>query len=231
MKTLRWRLAWTFPDPENGPEQPMVYEVVSPLILASASPRRAALLQSIGLVFQVVPSGTDESEIPDEPPERMAELWASEKARVVSEQHPAMWVLAADTIVVADAVPFGKPKSLEDAISILRILSGRAHEVITGMALACHGAGILELQSVRTEVLFKELSDREIDSYVRTGKPMDKAGAYGIQGIGAFLVRSIRGSYTNVVGLPLAETADWLQHHGVIRPRRSESTAMAGEVP
>ncbi len=186
------------------------------------------MLQSMGLVFQVVPSGTDESELSDVLPDRMAELWAKEKAVTVSTRYPEAWVLAADTIVVVDGIPFGKPKSFEEAVAILRTLSGRAHEVITGMALAHHTGGMLELRSVRTEVLFKQLSEREIDSYARTGKPMDKAGAYGIQGIGAFLVHSIRGSYTNVVGLPLAETADWLQCHRVIRPRGSESIAISG---
>lgn len=207
----------------------MVYEVVSPLILASASPRRAALLQSMGLVFRVVPSGTDESRLPDEPPARMAELWAQEKAVAVSKRYPDTWVLAADTIVVVDGTVFGKPGSVDEAISVLRVLRGRGHEVITGMALARQAADVLELQSVRTEVWFKDLSDREIDAYVRTGKPMDKAGAYGIQGIGSFLVRSVTGSYTNVVGLPLAETADWLQDYGVIRPRGPESIETSGE--
>lgn len=209
----------------------MVYENSGPLILASASPRRAALLQSIGLVFRVVPSGVDESGGTDEPPQRMAELWARNKAVAVASRSADAWVLAADTVVVADGCLFGKPKSREEAFSTLRMLSGRTHRVITGMALSNRARGILEVQSVQTEVHFKELSDAEIVSYVHTGKPMDKAGAYGIQGMGAFLVRSIHGSYTNVVGLPLSETADWLHHNGVIRPRNTDRLSISGETP
>jgi septum formation protein len=209
----------------------MIFENLTALILASASPRRAALLQSIGLVFQVVPSGVEEDDSRSVPPEVMAELWARDKAVAVASRFTDTWVLAADTVVLANGALFGKPKSPQEAISTLRILSGRSHRVVTGMALVNRARGILELRSAGTEVLFKQLSEAEIAAYAQTGKPMDKAGAYGIQGLGAFLVVSIRGSYTNVVGLPLAETVDWLLHHGVIRPRGSDATALFGGAP
>lgn len=209
----------------------MIYENVTPLILASASPRRAALLQSIGLVFHVVPSGVVEEDAVGEGPEQTAERCARDKAMAVAPRFADAWVLAADTVVAANGSLFGKPTSTEEAVATLKLLSGRCHQVVTGIALAHHGRAVLELQSVRTRVWFKELSDREIAAYVQTGKPMDKAGAYGIQGPGAFLARSIEGSYTNVVGLPLAETADWLLRHGVICPRRPDTAAVCRKTP
>ncbi len=151
------------------------------------------------------------------PPE-IAERWAVLKADSVSRLHPGLWILGADTIVVLDGGIFGKPSNAAEAVRMLALLSGRAHEVITGICLVRPGGKLSRSGSVTTLVRFKNLSIKEIEAYVRTGEPMDKAGAYGIQGRGAFLVRSVEGSYTNVVGLPLCETLDWLMDENIIEP-------------
>jgi len=127
-------------------------------------------------------------------------------------------VLAADTIVVLNNVIYGKPQSLAEAVSMLTRLGGKTHRVISGICLMHQDLNILMTDAVETSVQFKTLAQDEIMAYVGTGEPFDKAGAYGIQGMGAFLVRSIRGSYTNVVGLPLSEVLQWLLEHRVIAP-------------
>ena len=173
------------------------------LVLASASPRRSALLADLDLVFTVRPPRTDESPLPYEgPPDLVARL-ANEKARTTI--HPGEIVLAADTVVVIDNDILGKPADEADARSMLARLSGRDHEVYTGVALAA-GAGA-ELRSAtrveRTQVRIRAMSSAEIAAYVAGGEPMDKAGAYAIQGWGAVYVEAITGNYTNVVGLPI----------------------------
>jgi len=187
------------------------------LILASASPRRRELLAGLGLRFQIVPSRVEEPPIGDHPDEGVRAL-AALKAREISTRFPETWVLAADTVVVLGGKVFGKPADEKDAEEMLRQLSGRTHEVLTAVSLAHRGRGFFQTQAVRTQVSFRDLKDGEIRAYVKTGEPMDKAGAYGIQGVGAFLVQRVHGSYTNVVGLPLAETVDLLMKHGVIEP-------------
>ncbi|MBZ4660595.1 MAG: septum formation inhibitor Maf [Desulfacinum sp.] len=187
------------------------------LILASASPRRRELLAGLGLRFQIVPSRVEEPPIGDHPDEGVRAL-AAFKAREISTRFPEAWVLAADTVVVLGGKVFGKPTDEKDAEEMLRQLSGRTHEVLTAVSLAHRGRGFFQTQAVRTQVSFRDLKDGEIRAYVKTGEPMDKAGAYGIQGVGAFLVQRVHGSYTNVVGLPLAETVDLLMKHGVIEP-------------
>jgi septum formation protein len=159
----------------------------------------------------------EEPPIGDHPDEGVRALAAS-KAREISTRFPEAWVLAADTIVVLGGKVFGKPADEKDAEEMLRQLSGRTHEVLTAVSLAHRGRGFFQTQAVRTQVSFRDLKDGEIRAYVKTGEPMDKAGAYGIQGVGAFLVQRVHGSYTNVVGLPLAETVDLLMKHGVIEP-------------
>ncbi|NLJ27836.1 Maf family protein [Desulforhabdus amnigena] len=195
-----------------------IFRNLEPLVLASSSPRRRELLGSMGLSFEVVPSGTEEAGGEGEAPETLVVRWAEEKARVVSKMYPDRWILAADTIVVLEGVLFGKPRDAAEAVSMLRRLSNRTHEVISGVCLLHSYRQIVYVRSVRTFVHFKELSAAEISAYVDTGEPMDKAGAYGIQGRGAFLVHSIQGSYTNVVGLPLCETLEYLMQHRVIAP-------------
>ena len=173
------------------------------LVLASASPRRSALLGELDLVFTVRPPQTDESPLPYErPPDLVARL-AAEKARATI--HPGEIVLAADTIVVIDNEILGKPSGPAEARSMLARLSGRDHEVYTGVALT-DGAGEqsrIATRVERTQVRMRSMSSAEIAAYVAGGEPMDKAGAYAIQGWGAVYVEAITGNYTNVVGLPI----------------------------
>ena len=183
-----------------------------PLVLASASPRRRELLERVGLALQIVPADIDESELPGERPAEMAERLARAKAAAVAALMPDRLVLAADTIVVLDGRVLGKPRDDAEAADMLRSLSGRAHEVTTGFAV--RGDGADTSTTVTTVVRFRALDPAVIDRYVATGEPLDKAGAYGIQGVGAMLVLRIDGSYTNVVGLPLVEVLETIAAHG-----------------
>ncbi|PVY70749.1 septum formation protein [Tamilnaduibacter salinus] len=183
------------------------------LILASASPRRRDLLHQIGLTFSVAPVDIDESHRPGEPASDYVERLAREKAEAGYRQHPGHRVLGSDTTVVLDGEPLGKPVDRNDALDMLRRLSGREHEVLTGVALARpEGTGS---RQVSTRVCFRELSEDEMVAYWETGEPVDKAGGYGIQGRGGVFVSAIEGSYSNVVGLPLTETADLLAWSGM----------------
>jgi septum formation protein len=202
----------------SGSKQDALFLTLQPLILASASPRRMELLRSVGLSFDVAPSGVNEVNNAVEAPDALARRWASEKAQSVAQRYKDRWILAADTIVVLGGVVFGKPADAVEAEFMLRQLSGRSHDVISGVCLIHRRRHVMRIQSVRTQVQFRDLGREEILSYVGTGEPLDKAGAYGIQGMGAFMVRSISGSYTNVVGLPLCETLEWLLKERVITP-------------
>lgn len=191
------------------------------LVLASASPRRHELLASVGLSFEVLPADIDEEGLPmQETPAKSAEFVAQRKAAVIAQRYPEAVVLSADTMVVLpeQAEILNKPRSPEDAVSMLRRLRARSHEVITGYCICCHEAERIEVAHVKTEVHFMPLSDEQIQGYVATGHPLDKAGAYGIQETGAFLVRQIIGSYTNVVGLPVAEVVSRLSEWGIWTP-------------
>ncbi len=171
-------------------------------ILASGSPRRRHLLESVGLTFEAVESGVDESQREDEQPEQYALRMACEKARTVSLRNPTVLVLGADTVVDLDGEVLGKPTSAAEAKSTLLRLSGRTHRVITAIALAKDGT-ILEHETVCSWVTFRRLSPEEIDAYILSREPFDKAGAYGVQGLGRNFVEEISGSFTNVMGLPL----------------------------
>ena len=172
-------------------------------ILASASPRRRELLSLAGLPFDVCSSEVDETLLPGEKPKDAAVRLASLKAEAVSEQHPEACVIAADTIVVApNGEMLGKPQDAADAMRMLLLLSGREHSVITGVCLR-HGERARRFAQ-ETLVRFYPLRRAEITSYIATGEPMDKAGAYGIQGRGGLLAEGITGDYFNVVGLPIA---------------------------
>ena len=181
-----------------------------PLVLASASPRRAELLHAAGIAFVVVPPDVDESVQDDEPPPRYVERLARAKAVAIQLHHPDRLVLAADTTVVVDGHILGKPDGAADARRMLTMLAGRTHEVITGVALAAGGA-VIESRQATTTVAFAPMTAEWIDWYVASGEPMDKAGAYAIQGLASRFVTSISGSYSNVVGLPVALVHEMLE--------------------
>lgn len=175
-----------------------------PLILASASPRRRHLLQTLGLQFEVIPSYAEEHAPDGLPPEALVQQLAMEKAGVVAANHPDALTLGADTIVVLDGEVLGKPADAAEARAMLRRLSGRAHTVFTGLALLYPAADLRQTTFEATEVTFGALTDGEIDAYVATGAPLDKAGAYGIQeDYGALFVERIEGDFYTVMGLPL----------------------------
>ena len=186
------------------------------LILASASPRRQELLSSAGISFEVLPSEVDEGFREGEPPEEYVVRLARRKATKAGERHKDRWVLAADTVVVIDGRILGKPGDRQEAREMLGVLSDQEHRVITGFCLLRGDSGKSREGTVTTRVRFKRLSSREIEWYLDTGEPFDKAGAYAIQGKAAFMVKEIRGSYTNVVGLPLTEVIEALQEMGAV---------------
>lgn len=188
----------------------------SRIILASASPRRSELLESAGIKFQVIPGHINETPLPGEKPVDHVLRLAEQKAREVAVREEGDFFIGADTIVVCEDEIMGKPLDSEDAVRMLRKLSGRYHEVITGTAIHEKANDCNIRRAVTTKVLFKDLSDDEISKYVATGCPLDKAGAYAIQGGAAFMVRSIEGSYTNVVGLPLCEVVEALRRLGAV---------------
>lgn len=192
------------------------------LVLASTSPRRRDLLSALGLHFQVVPANIDEGVADDESPVAHVKRLALAKALQVSEKIPDLWVLGADTIVVKDKQILGKPRDEQEAKRMLSMLSHATHTVYTGYALvhARHPEKV-KIQYARSSVRIRGLTTEEIAAYVRTGEPMDKAGAYAVQGIGAAIVERVSGSYTNVVGLPLCEVAQELKELGIFDFLRS----------
>lgn len=171
-------------------------------VLASSSPRRSELLAAAGFAFEVAHADIDETPLAHEPADRYVVRLAEGKARAVAARFPDRAVLGADTTVVVDGDILGKPADAADAAAMLRRLQGRGHEVLTGIALVAHGRAQVALEA--TQVSFGPMTDAEIAAYVATGEPMDKAGAYGIQGWAARHVTRVEGSYSNVVGLPVA---------------------------
>lgn len=189
-----------------------------PIVLASASPRRQELLKDAGIEFIVRPANIDEVQHPGEGAAHFVERMALEKSRAVRALSPESVVLGADTIVVVDDQVLGKPSDPEDAVRMLRLLSGRQHFVTTGVCLT--GADFLskdfeDVRSEKTVVHFRALTDAEIRDYAATGEPMDKAGAYAIQGGAAPWISKIEGDYSNVVGLPVDLVLRMLQEHGL----------------
>ncbi len=187
------------------------------LLLASGSPRRKELLDQIGVHYQTASMDIDESVLENEVPHDYVVRLAREKAQAGINGHPDMVVLAADTTVVVSGNILGKPEDENDARRMLKLLTGSTHHVLTGIAVATIAQGELRLESqvVSTEVYFSNISEQEIEQYIQTGEPMGKAGAYGIQGKASLFVERIEGSYSNVVGLPLAETGKLLERFNI----------------
>jgi septum formation protein len=181
------------------------------VVLASQSPRRRELLRLIGIAHDVRPANIDESQLPGEPPRAHAERLAREKAAAIAREGTV--TIGSDTIVVVDGAILGKPRDEEDAARMLRQLSGRAHIVMTGIAVDWNGR--LESAVEEVGVTFRQLDERDIAAYIATREPMDKAGAYGIQGFGATIVERVDGDYFAVMGLPLNRTVRLLERLGL----------------
>jgi septum formation protein len=190
------------------------------LILASASPRRRELLAACGIPFRIIPSMIDEHPLLHETAAAYVQRLALAKAEAVAQHHTNAVVLGADTIVTIDGLLLGKPQSLDDARQMLNRLSGREHKVLTGMAVVV-GTGAERLgrqygrKIVASRVLMRHFTATTIEWYIASGEPLDKAGAYAVQGLGGALVERVEGSYTNVVGLPLTETLALLRQFGI----------------
>jgi septum formation protein len=186
------------------------------LILASSSPRRKELLENLRITFTISGSEVDESFDPQLSPEDVVMDLAERKAQTIFQDNPNAIVLGSDTIVVADGQILGKPADETEAVSMLKMLSGKQHDVYTGVAIISANDSTRFYE--KTEVWFWELTDEEISSYVQTGEPLDKAGGYGIQGYGSMLVQRINGDYYAVVGLPVARTYRELKRLGFQLP-------------
>jgi septum formation protein len=183
------------------------------VVLASSSPRRHDLLKLIGVDHEVVPADLDESQLPGEKPDAHAERLARSKAEVIAGSRWDALVIGADTIVVVDEHILGKPRDVADAARMLRMLSNRSHIVMTAVAVALGGRTLSVVEKVT--VSFRDLTEDEIARYIATGEPMDKAGAYGIQGYGATIVRRVEGDYFAVMGLSLVRLVDLMTQLGV----------------
>ena len=197
----------------------MTISLLCPLILASASPRREELLRSVGLKFKIIPADVDETYFQGESPRAHVRRLSRDKAGAIAHQYPKALVLGADTIVVIDGQILGKPKNKKQAREMLQRLSNRQHTVFTGFTITCIRAGTSRTKVVQSTVQFKNISPEETAWYVNGDEPYDKAGGYAAQGMGASFIQAIRGSYTNVIGLPLCEVVEALKHLGVIHFR------------
>jgi len=186
------------------------------LILASASPRREEMLRMLGLRFSILQGDVNEDPRAGEPPEDYALRLSEMKARAVAGMRTGHWVLGADTVVTIDGELMGKPRTIDEARGMIRKLSGREHTVITAFCLVNSEYPELVRRAVASQVRFKDVPDDEMEWYVATDEPYDKAGGYAVQGKASFLISEIRGSYTNVVGLPLCEVVEELKKLGLV---------------
>ena len=185
------------------------------LILASGSPQRKELLAKLGIPFEVVTTGVSEDVEPGTAPKDMVEMLAKRKAGAVADTQTSGLIIGSDTTIAFEGKILGKPTAQEDAKNILRALRGKRHQVFSGIAVIDAGSKRVETTAVITDIKMCDYSDEEIDDYVATGEPMDKAGAYAIQGKGRQLVEQIEGSFDNVAGLPLNELAGLLRKFGL----------------
>jgi septum formation protein len=188
-------------------------------ILASASPRRREAIQSIGLNFKIIPAHINEDYLAGESPSGHVRRLSYDKAMVVAEKNQHSWVLGADTIVVIDGIILGKPENKTQAKKMLKRLSGREHKVFTGFTIIHLGFEVCRTKVIQSIVRFKTISPDEMNWYINCNEPYDKAGGYAIQGKGSYFIQSIRGSYTNVIGLPLCEVLETLKEFKAINFR------------
>jgi septum formation protein len=185
--------------------------IACPFILASASPRRQELLRSVGLKFKTIPAHVNEDYLAGESPREHVSRLAQDKAFAIAHKYPDAWVLGADTIVVIDGMILGKPENKSQAQKMLERLSGREHKVFTGFTLTHVTSKISKTKVVQSAVQFKTINPEEMKWYISCDEPYDKAGGYAVQGKGAYFIKAIRGSYTNVIGLPLCEVLEELK--------------------
>lgn len=182
------------------------------IVLASGSPRRKEILENMNLKFDIIKSEIEETIVENESPEELVKRLSYEKAHDIASKNLDSIVIGADTIVVLNNNVLGKPKDEDEAFNMLKQMSGKEHDVITGISILCLGLKKEINDYCVSKVKFKNLSDEEIYSYIRTGECMDKAGAYGIQGLGGLLVEYIKGDYFNIVGLPISSAAEILKN-------------------
>jgi septum formation protein len=186
------------------------------IVLASESTRRVDILRTLGISFSIIPPDIDETKLQEETPQEFVNRIAFEKASKVGKHFPDKWVIAADTIVVLKGKVLGKPKNERDAFNMLKTLRGKWHKVITGYCVLNLLKNIVYRDIVETKVFVRHMTDDEINRYIKTSEPMGKAGSYAVQGKGGYMVKEIKGSYTNVVGLPICEIAEALLSLGVL---------------
>jgi septum formation protein len=190
----------------------MTISLSEPCILASISPRRQELLRSVGLKFKIIPAHVNEEYLEGETPREHVRRLSQDKAMAIARKNPSALVLGADTIVVIDSLILGKPKNKKQAREMLTRLSDREHKVFTGFTIAHDATKVYKTKVIKSSVLFKKISPKEMEWYVSCDEPYDKAGGYAVQGKGASFIKSIRGSYTNVIGLPLCEVLEELKN-------------------
>ena len=193
-----------------------IFHTEQPIILATGSSRRHDFFQQLGIEFTICPAEIDETPRVEEDPQHYALRLAEDKAAVVADGSPDAWVIGADTVVTLEGHILGKPRDHDQALSMLTMLSGHTHRVITAYSLLCRERDVSVVRAASTEVTFHTFPASVLEAYIRTGEPMDKAGAYGIQGIGGFLVKEVCGSVSNVIGLPLSEVVAELLTYDVI---------------